>query len=128
MKRAMTIFLLTAMQPFCAASAGAGEADVVSVEYEKRGEEYSFHVTVRHDDTGWEHYADRWEILSGDGEIIATRTLLHPHADEQPFRRSLTGVVLPAGTKTVTVRAHDKVDGYGGKVMKIDLEEGAGGT
>jgi hypothetical protein len=127
MKRAMASSLFAAAQVLCIANACAGEADVVSVEYEKRGDRYTFHVTLRHDDIGWQHYADRFEILTDSGEIVATRTLLHPHTEEQPFRRSLTGVVLPPGTATVTVRAHDNVDGYGGKVMKVDLEEGAGG-
>jgi hypothetical protein len=34
-------------------------------------------VTVRHEDTGWEHYAHRREVL-------ATLALAHAHVDEQP--------------------------------------------
>jgi hypothetical protein len=43
-----------------ASAALAGEADIVGVEAVRVGEEtYSFEVTVRHVDRGWEHYADR---------------------------------------------------------------------
>ena len=42
-------------------------------------------VTVQHADTGWDHYADAWEVLAPDGTVLGTRTLLHPHTDEQPF-------------------------------------------
>lgn len=43
-----------------------------------------FEVTVKHEDTGWEHYADLWEVLTPDGEVLATRELAHPHVKEQP--------------------------------------------
>ncbi len=78
----------------------AGEADVVLVEAVKENKGlWRFNVTVRHDDTGWDHYANRWEIVSESGKIIATRVLHHPHENEQPFTRSLSGVEIPIGTK-----------------------------
>jgi hypothetical protein len=46
---------------------------------------------VRHEDVGWQHYADRWEVLASGGEVLATRVLAHPHVDEQPFVRNLGG-------------------------------------
>ena len=46
-------------------------------------------------DSGWDHYANRWEVLEPEGQVIATRTLLHPHVDEQPFTRSLSGIHIP---------------------------------
>jgi hypothetical protein len=67
---------------------------------------WQFSVTVRHDDTGWDHYADRWEILAEDGTLLATRALPHPHVDEQPLTRSLRQVMLPDGTRRVYIRAH----------------------
>ena len=46
----------------------AGEADVVDVEVSKQGDgRFRFDVTVRHADEGWDHYADRWEVLGLDG-------------------------------------------------------------
>ncbi|WP_020593632.1 hypothetical protein [Kiloniella laminariae] len=101
----------------------AGEADVLSVEAVKeRGGSWRFNVSVRHDDTGWDHYADKWEIVSQEGLVLGTRVLHHPHENEQPFVRSLSGVILPEGTTRVIVRAHDTVHGLGGIEKIVDLE------
>ncbi|OUS16125.1 hypothetical protein A9Q97_02555 [Rhodospirillales bacterium 47_12_T64] len=108
---------------FFSTAAIAGEADVTSVEAFKEYKGlWRFNVTVRHDDTGWDHYADRWEILSENGDILATRVLHHPHENEQPFTRSLSGVEIPAGIKSVVVRAHDSVDGYGGRTEIVSVD------
>jgi hypothetical protein len=101
----------------------AGEADVLAVEAEPEGDgTWRFDVTVVHADTGWDHFADRWEILSPDGKVLGTRTLLHPHVNEQPFTRSLGGVRIPAGIERVTLRAHDKVHDFGGEEVTVELE------
>lgn len=102
----------------------AGEADVLSVDVDpKQDGTYTFHVTVRHADEGWNHYADGWEVLTDERTVIATRTLYHPHVDEQPFTRSLGGVTLPAGTTAVSIRAHDSEHGYGGKEFRVSLTQ-----
>ncbi len=89
---------------------------------------WAFHVTVRHPDTGWEDYADGWDVVMPDGRVLKasaddpfTRLLLHPHENEQPFTRSQSGIVVPDGVTTVTVRAHDLVDGLGGREISVDL-------
>ena len=100
----------------------AGEVDVVDVRVSKTSSTtYAFDVTVKHADTGWDHYADKWEVVGPDGKVLGTRVLMHPHVNEQPFTRSLSGVKIPPDVKTVTVRAHDKVHGWGGKSMPVDL-------
>ena len=100
----------------------AGEADVVGAKVTRQGNgAYSFSVTVRHDDEGWDHYADRWEVVGIDGEVLGTRVLMHPHVSEQPFTRSLSGVDIPDGIKRVEIRARDSLHGYGGKDMVINL-------
>ena len=43
------------------------------------------------------------------------------HVEEQPFTRSLSGVKIPDGITKVTVRAHDLVHEYGGKVVTVTL-------
>ena len=92
------------------APAIAGEADVIDVKatLEASGT-FAFDVTVRHADSGWEHYADRWEVTGPDGAIYGTRVLAHPHVEEQPFTRSQGGIKIPEGVSQVTVRAHDLV-------------------
>ena len=105
--------------------ATAGEADVVKVKaQEARAGEWRFSVSLRHADTGWDHYANNWEVLSPDGEIIATRVLGHPHVNEQPFTRSLSGVKIPKDLTHVVIRASDSVHGYGGQMMRVDLKTG----
>ena len=78
-------------------------------------------MTVRHPDTGWEHYADKWDVMAPDGTVLGTRVLLHPHENEQPFTRSLSGVQIPEGLSEVVVRSHDLVHEYGGKELAVQL-------
>jgi len=81
----------------------------------------TFAVTLRHPDTGWDHYADGWEVLDQAGNRLGFRKLLHPHVDEQPFTRLLRGMQIPEGTKTVFIRAHCSVDGWGKRQYEINL-------
>ena len=105
-----------------AARAGAaGEADVLAAEAVRTGDAWRFEVTVAHADAGWDHYADAWEVVGPDGAVLATRTLHHPHVEEQPFTRSLSGVRLPEDVTRVTVRARDSVHGHGGETVTLDL-------
>ena len=76
-------------------------------------------MTVRSDDTGWDAYADRWEVVEEDGTVAATRVLLHPHVDEQPFTRSQSGVAVRSDT--VTIRAHHSVGGFCGEELEIAI-------
>lgn len=94
---------------------------------------WTFHVTVRHPDTGWEDYADGWDVLTPDGTVIQpdpsspfTRLLLHPHETEQPFTRSQSGIAIPPDVTQVRVRAHDLVDGFGGREVVVDLTVSSG--
>jgi len=119
---ATVIWLLIIAVPLLPGHLYAGEADVLDVKVRKQNNgTYSFSVTVRHADEGWEHYADRWEVVTPEGEVPGTRVLLHPHVGEQPFRRSLQGVEVPSGIGKVIVRARDSVHSYGGKEMEVEL-------
>ena len=101
----------------------AGEADVVDVTANCRSNSVcDFDVTVRHMDDGWEHYADRWEVMTLEGKTLAVRELLHPHDDEQPFTRSLDDVKIPDGVSEVVVRARDSVHEYGGIEITVKLQ------
>ena len=114
---AALLFALSPMQ-----IAAAGDVDVVEARAKLRANgSYQFDVTLRHADTGWDHYADNWEILTLDGELLSRRVLLHPHVGEQPFTRSLSGVRIPEGIKQVRVRGHDMVHGYHGRELVIYL-------
>lgn len=106
-----------------------GDANVIDVvaKQEQAGRWY-FRVTVEHADTGWEDYADGWDIVLPDGRVVKpnpgemfTRTLWHPHVNEQPFTRSQGNVEIPSSVTEVQVRAHDKRDGFGGKTVAVKL-------
>jgi len=116
------LLLISVCSTVLAGAAAGGEADVTSVSATRSADgTYRFDVTVRHDDTGWDHYADRWEVVAPDGAVLGTRVLLHPHVEEQPFTRSLSGVAIPAGVGSVTVRARDSQHGWGGQGQEITL-------
>ncbi|MEW8137301.1 MAG: hypothetical protein AB2536_11275 [Candidatus Thiodiazotropha endolucinida] len=118
-KRAITCLLsLLSTHP----SIHAGEADVVDVAVKNRGANiYDFSVTVMHQDTGWDHYANRWEVLDEKGVILGTRTLHHPHVNEQPFTRRLSGIHIPSEIKSVVIRSHDSVHKFGGATVTVQL-------
>ena len=89
---------------------------------------WTFSVDVAHPDTGWEDYADGWDVVLRDVTVAKrnpddpfTRLLLHPHETEQPFTRSQSSIPIPPDVPTVTVRAHDLVDGFGGEEVVVDL-------
>lgn len=101
----------------------AGGADVMAVEaVQDSSGKWRFNVTVAHADEGWDHYADKWDVVAPDGTLLGTRVLHHPHENEQPFTRSLSGVVIPDDVTEVTVRAHDSQHGYDGKPMTVKLQ------
>lgn len=112
----------------------AANADVLHVRaVQTDSGTWTFHVTVEHPDTGWEDYADGWDVVTPDGAVLKpdpdspfTRQLMHPHENEQPFTRSQSGIEIPEGVTRVEVRAHDLVDGFGGRTVWVDLTANQG--
>ena len=101
----------------------AGEVDVVDAQLVPiGGGQFKVNVTLRHGDEGWKHYADKWDLLSQDGQLLGNRVLYHPHVEEQPFTRSLT-IAIPPEVQSVEVRGHDLVHGYGGKTLKLEVPQ-----
>ena len=111
-------------------SADKANADVLHVRAVQGADStWTFYVAVAHPDTGWEDYADGWDVVLPDGTAVKpdpdspfTRLLLHPHENEQPFTRSQSGILIPASMTQVRVRAHDLVDGFGGAEIVVRLE------
>ena len=84
---------------------------------------WTFYVTVRHNDEGWNHYANLWEVVDPEsGEVFAERVLAHPHETEQPFVRSQSRIIFLEGQRSVEVRAKCQLHGYDGKSVLVDLE------
>ncbi len=95
-----------------ASPAFADPAVIENVSARQSGDTWRFDVTIRHPDTGWDHYADGWRVLDMDGNELGMRVLHHPHENEQPFTRSLSGVVVPEGLTQVQIQARCNVDGW----------------
>ena len=98
----------------------ANEVRIVDVDV-KCSTSCTFSVTLEHADQGWNHYADQWDVVTLDGDLLKSRVLHHPHENEQPFTRSLSGVVIPAEVNQVKIRARDSVHGYSAQEFVVDL-------
>ena len=99
------------------------EASVIAVEASGNANNYMFSVTVRSDETGCDRYADWWEVITPEGELLYRRILAHSHVDEQPFTRS-GGPVMVGVDDEVLVRSHVNPDGYSTQAMQGSVGEG----
>ncbi|MDZ4095549.1 MAG: hypothetical protein U1D35_11680 [Paracoccaceae bacterium] len=104
-----------------ASPALAEDPQVVAAKATLHGGAWTFDVTLAHPDTGWDHYADAWEILAPDGSRLGIRDLAHPHEAEQPFTRSLAGVIIPEGIQHVLIHPRCTVDGWAGASYTLTL-------
>jgi len=84
-------------------------ADVLSVEVTGSPNAYQFSVKIASPDTGCEQYADWWEVLSEDGQLLYRRILLHSHVNEQPFVRSGGPVNIPLFQRDVIFNPHTRL-------------------
>ena len=123
-------FVLMAALAACSRSSPAGlstpaegRAEIVSVTAAGNAGAYTFSVGISSPDTGCAQYADWWEVVRPDGELVYRRILLHSHVGEQPFVRS-GGPVAVAAADVVWVRAHMHPGGYGGKAFRGSVQEG----
>lgn len=123
MRSGSSLLALACAMTILASTAWAGEADVIAATATQdiRGT-WTVSAAILHADTGWEHYADRFDVLDDEGNVLGSRTLFHPHVDEQPFTRSLNALAIPDEVTTITVRAHDSVHELGGATVEITLE------
>ncbi|WP_028468675.1 hypothetical protein [Neptunomonas japonica] len=108
--------------------AAAGEVSILMADFRSAGSNHwAVNVTLKHDDSGWDHYADNWRVVDVDGNVLGDRVLFHPHVDEQPFTRGINSVLVPEGVTTVYIEAHDKVHGWTEKRLKVDLKDAKNG-
>ncbi|MEM7073715.1 MAG: hypothetical protein AAGA28_19440 [Pseudomonadota bacterium] len=103
-------------------SAAADSPRVLDVSVTKAGMVWNVSVTLRHPDAGWNHFADGWEVLDAKGDRLGYRKLMHPHVEEQPFTRSLSGVVIPDGTREVFIRTHCSEHGWSDDLTRVELK------
>ncbi|WP_434051862.1 MAG: hypothetical protein RDA78_21715 [Roseibium sp.] len=101
--------------------ATADDVEIVDASARQSGSTWTFSVTLKHGDTGWDHYADLWQVFTPDGKLLGERVLLHPHVEEQPFTRSLSGVEIPDDVTEVVIRARDSVHGVAEQEYRLAL-------
>ncbi len=80
---------------------------------------YDVEVTVSSPYDTPQRYADGWRVLAPDGEVLGSHTLLHDHANEQPFTRTQRGLAVPDGVAEVTIEGRDLEYGYGGGTVVV---------
>jgi hypothetical protein len=99
------------------------KAHVRSVSASGEANAYRFSVEISSPDLGCEQYADWWEVVDEDGELIYRRILAHSHVTEQPFTRSGGPIDIDAD-QVVWVRAHMNPHGYGGAALMGSVNAG----
>ena len=112
---------------FCLAVSGTvygGDVTLLAADFRHTGgDQWSVNVTLEHADTGWDHYADNWRVVDGEGQVLGERVLQHPHVHEQPFTRGLGSITVPQGTAVVYVEVHDKLHGWSPNRLKVSLQK-----
>lgn len=117
---------------FISFTSHANQVDIIAAELTlQKTNQWTISVTLKHSDTGWDHYADAWRIIDQKGKILGERVLHHPHEHEQPFTRSLSNISLPTPSKTphntLYIEAHDKQHGWSKQRLSIDLSKAVNG-
>lgn len=100
-----------------------GLAQVTKVTVSGQDNQYTFNVTIASPDLGCNQYANWWEVIDLDGNLLYRRVLAHSHVNEQPFTRSGGSVGVSENTE-VYVRAHMNTTSYGNMVFKGSVANG----
>ncbi len=98
-------------------------AQVLKVEATGEANNYTFAVTVSSPDSGCDRYANWWEVITPDEQLLYRRVLLHSHVEEQPFTRT-GGTVAIQPQQEVIVRVHMSPDGYSSRAQKGTVQDG----
>jgi hypothetical protein len=104
----------------------AKEVEITKVELEPTGSTWTVHVTLRHDDQGFEHYANGWRLVDAKKNVIAAQELYHPHDKKKSFTDSKANIKIPSQTKLVFLEAQAKPHGWSKQRVRIDLTKPKG--
>lgn len=96
--------------------------DVLAAELVKTAEGvYRVSVTLSSPYDTPARYADAWRVLDHECNVLGIRLLTHDHQNEQPFTRSLSGVVIPVGVSEITIQGRDQISGWGGMTVTVPV-------
>ena len=98
-------------------------AAITDVSVSGEENQYTFSVTISSPDLGCQQFANWWEIIDLDGNLLYRRILAHSHVNEQPFTRA-GGPVVISSTTEFYIRAHMNTTSYGIKVFKGSVSDG----
>ena len=98
-------------------------AQVIEVTISGESNAYTINTTISSPDTGCDQYADWWEIIDLEGNLIYRRILTHSHVEEQPFTRSGSNIPLK-NEDEVYIRVHINTTGYASAVQKGSIVNG----
>lgn len=96
---------------------------ITSVKTSGNENNYTFSVDVLSPDTGCAQYANWWEVITENGQLIYRRILTHSHVNEQPFVRS-GGSVKINKDQVVIIRLHMNNSGFGINAFKGSVQSG----
>ena len=80
-------------------------AVVLELKVKESSEGYTFDVSILSPDWDCNYYADWWEVLSEDGDLLYREVFQENHIDEQPFKSTGKPIKIEAD-RVVIVRAH----------------------
>lgn len=104
-------------------AAAATFPDVLAAQLTRNGDvTFAIAVTISSPYDTPQQYADGWRVLAPDGTVLGEHTLLHDHANEQPFTRTQQNVIIPSDVLTVTIEGRDLINGYGGQTLTVPVE------
>ncbi|MEP4546249.1 MAG: hypothetical protein ABJ000_08720 [Saccharospirillum sp.] len=116
------VTLFAASLAFSETDAEQRHPDVIDVSVSATGDNrFTFQVTLSSPYDTPQRYADAFRVMTDEGDTLGVRELLHDHASEQPFTRSLSGVSIAPGINRVIVQGRDQEFGYGGQTMTVSL-------
>ncbi len=97
-------------------------AKIIDVSVSGNAGSYTLSVTIESPDTGCEQYANWWEVITPNGDLVYRRILGHSHVNEQPFTRS-GGPINIDSTDSIIIRAHMNTTGYGNQIFQGSIAD-----
>jgi len=105
-----------------ATAAQAGEPRVTWVEVTEEVRSHTITAVLEHDDEARYHFLDGWRVTTPEGEVLAEQGFRHPRPQAPPRRATLTKIRLPEGVERIRVEAHDRLHGWGGNPVVVELQ------
>lgn len=99
----------------------AGPANIAMVKITGIESSMTIEVVLKHDDDGWEHYADSVAIFTTAGEKLANVAIKRPHAGHDYISVRLNNLDLPEGTEALIIKGNCSIDGWVGQPVTVSL-------